>query len=41
MNEELEALKKEEDLIYNVLKVRYPKFTDEQIKQEIQKYLDE
>ena len=41
MNEELESLKKEEDLIYNVLKVRYPKFTDEQIKQEIQKYLDE
>lgn len=41
MNEELEDLKKEEDLIYNVLKVRYPKFTDDQIKQEIQKYLDE
>jgi len=41
MNEELEALKKEEEVIYNVLKVRYPKFTDDQIKQEIQKYLDE
>lgn len=40
MNESLDKLKKDELALYNVVKERYPKLSDEQIKKEIHKHLE-
>lgn len=41
MNEELEKLQAEEKVIYDTLKSRYPNLSDDEIKSELSKYLDE
>ncbi len=40
MNTSLDKLKRDEQSLYTVVKERYPKLTDEQIKKEIHKHLD-
>lgn len=41
INVEIDKLQKEEDVLYKTIKKRYPKLSDDQIKEEIQSYLEE
>lgn len=41
INSSLKQLSIEEDMLYQNLKRKYPNFTDEELKNEIQSYLDE
>jgi hypothetical protein len=41
INVEIDKLQKEEEVLYKTIKKRYPKLSDEQIKEEIQSYLEE
>jgi hypothetical protein len=41
LNEEIEKLKKEEDILYRTIKNRYPNLSDKQIKEEIQSNLEQ
>ena len=40
VNEEMEKLSKDEEILYQTLKNRYPELSDTELKNEIQKYLD-
>ena len=40
VNEEMEKLSKYEEILYQTLKNRYPELSDTELKNEIQKYLD-
>jgi chromosome segregation ATPase len=41
INVEIDKLQKEEEVLYKTIKKRYPKLSDDQIKEEIQSYLEE
>jgi len=41
INVEMGKLQKEEEILYQTIKKRYPKLSDKQIKEEIQSYLQE
>jgi methionyl-tRNA synthetase len=41
INIEMGKLQKEEEILYQTIKKRYPKLSDKQIKEEIQSYLQE
>jgi len=41
INIEMDKLQKEEEILYQTIKKRYPKLSDKQMKEEIQSYLQE
>lgn len=41
INQKLEKLKKDEDILYDTIKLRYPNLTDDEIKKEIHSHLEE